>query len=359
MRRSSSVLLPSQHYAQGVEKGNWLEDEAQQKVVQQLDHCFKFLQHKPSMLSRLTLGSIKVPHFYLWGPPGSGKTMLMDTFFALLPFSQKKRVHLHPFLDWLHEDLKRYQGTEDPLLEVARDMGKDCRLLCFDECSISDIGNAMLLGRLLRALAKERVLIIATSNEHPLQLYQGGLQRQNIIPTLEWMVRCFTVTQLGQGIDYRQRHHGQVRRFWCSDSDQEFGKKWEAWLKVQNDQDQQVSSLVIHDREIALRGLGFNAVWFDFKALCMGPRQAKDYQEIAMRFATVFISELPMLGDQQKDAVARFIILIDIFYEQQIRLFIQAEIEIEQLYAGQHYHKKFKRTASRLQAMQTEGYIFP
>ncbi len=353
----STELL--RRYRDDVASGRRKADAAQENAVLALDHvAAALIAHKPpSLFTRLlSKKTAPVKGLYCWGGVGRGKTYLMDLFFDTLPFAQKQRLHFHRFMYWLHNELRQRKGEADPVRQVIAELAQTTRVLCFDEFFVSDIGDAMLLAATLDAMFDNGITLVTTSNIPPSDLYRNGLQRDNFLPAIALIQQHCAVLEVDGGVDYRLRELQQHGVF----------------LTPANDHSEQILSdhfrrlcgsehfstpLVIHDRAIHTRHWGEGIAWFDFSALCMGPRSQADYIELSKSFHTVLISQIPQLNASLDDAARRFIALVDEFYERHVKLIVSCDVSLDAIYVGEQLAFPYARTRSRLQEMQTESYL--
>lgn len=294
---------------------------------------------------------------YLWGGVGRGKTWLMDTFFECLPFERRQRMHFHRFMRHLHQELSGLKQQADPLRLVADRFAARTTVLCFDEFHVSDITDAMLLGRLLEALFERGIALVATSNTRPDELYRDGLQRERFIPAIESLHRHTHVFNLDGGVDYRMRYLDQAQVYYCPatpDSDRALHGHFEHLAPESGSRNVTVE---IEGRRIPVVRRADSVAWFDFAALCQGPRSVSDYIEIARQFQTLIISNIPQLGPADNDAALRFINLVDELYDRNVRLLLSAAVPPDSLYTGERHAAPFQRTASRLVEMQSKAYL--
>jgi cell division protein ZapE len=355
---------PSAHYAAGVAAGEWQADPAQQSALAELDRIHDALvaseDHAAGPLRRL-LSSLRpampVQGLYLWGGVGRGKTFLTELLFEHIPIAAKRRLHFHRFMADVHARLHALREQRDPLRIVARDLAADARLLVLDECIVSDIGDAMLLGHLLELLFARGVTLVATSNIAPKDLYKDGLQRAQFLPAIAAIERHCAVLHLDGARDYRLQHlqHGAT---WCVGS----AAACEARLRASFDRlamglPRLPNALQVNGRPIAARAHADGIVWFDFAALCEGPRAVADYIEIARDFHTVLISGVPLFDALGEDAAKRFVLLIDEFYDRHVNLIASAAAAPTALYRGRRHAAEFARTISRLIDMQSDEYL--
>ncbi|CAG0966759.1 Cell division protein ZapE [Burkholderiales bacterium] len=335
-------------------------DPAQRAAAARLDRLAgelaAFREARQSTLKRL-ISPPPVPHgVYLWGGVGRGKSMLMDAFFGAVAIRRKSRIHFHAFMRDVHVELATLRHEEDPLATVAERVAKRHRLICFDEFHVSDIADAMILGRLLDALVDRGTVFVMTSNFRPDRLWPDGLQRDRFVPAIELIERELDVVEVDGGTDYRLRALEHTRSYLVpagAGADAELARAFDA-MACGPDEDRR---LAIEGRTIPARRRAGSAVWFDFAALCDGPRSQRDYLEIARRFAVVFVSGIPALGPATADQARRFTWLVDILYDHRVKLVASAAVEAGALYREGPAAHEFPRTASRLAEMRTRDYM--
>ncbi len=275
-----------------------------------------------------------VPGLYLWGDVGRGKAFLMDLFFATLPLERKTRIHFHRMMGDVHDRLQAIVDTEDPLDQVAADIARQVKVLCFDEFFVSDIADAMILGRLLDGLFRRGVTLVATSNSRPADLYRNGLQREQFLPVIDLLETHTQVLELGGDTDYRLRLLQQAGTYLTPADDDADARLGHYFLEI-------ASGDVVVGRVLDILGRGIRTercakgvAWFDFKDICDGPRSQQDYIEIARWYPTVIVSNIPVLTADQENQARRFVALVDEFYDRKVKLMVSAAAKIETLYAG-------------------------
>jgi cell division protein ZapE len=294
---------------------------------------------------------------YMWGGVGRGKTFVMDVFFASLPFNDKLRFHFHRLMYRVHKQLAELKDEVDPIDKVAANLAGQARVICFDEFFVTDIGDAMILGRLLSALFDRGVCLVATSNIVPAQLYAGGLQHQRFLPAIDLLTEHTEVFELDAGNDYRLRVLEQAELWHMPASATTEQRLDDFFCALAPDSGTQGLSIEILGRDIVTRRRAEGVAWFDFAELCDGPRSKDDYIELARAFQTVLISDIPELDGHQDDQARRFIALIDEFYDRRVKICASAATPIEDIYTGTRLAAAFKRTASRLSEMQSTRYL--
>jgi len=363
---AAPVNLSSAAYAAGVARGDWQDDPAQHAALRELDriHAALLTPEKRGVFFRL-FGSDGPPAprgLYLWGGVGRGKTFLIDLFFDGLPIEQKRRTHFHRFMREVHAQLRAHAGERDPLVTIARQWRRELRVLVLDEFFVSDIGDAMLLGRLLERLFAEGVALVTSSNTAPQNLYQHGLQRDRFLPAIAQIERHCAVLMLDSPRDYRLRaltRSPVYRAPLDAGSDAWLAQRWhELTAGLPQDPGANASGqLEIEGRVIPVRALAEGHAWFDFAALCEGPRAASDYIEIATEHHTVLLGGIPAFDGHNDDPARRFITLIDELYDRHVNLVCTAAAPAPALYRGNKLAGAFERTASRLIEMQSAQYL--
>ncbi|CAN5237690.1 cell division protein ZapE [soil metagenome] len=294
---------------------------------------------------------------YLWGGVGRGKTWLMDMFFESLPFADKRRRHFHRFMQAVHHELHRLDDRTDPLEAVAAHIAATSRILCFDELFVSDIADAMILGNLFDALFRRGVTLVATSNVPPEDLYEDGLQRQRFLPAIANIEAHTETLHLAGTADYRFRALEKAEIYHSPLDDAADAALAHTFDRVAPDPERQDRPLEIEGRTIAARRRAGGVVWFEFEAICGGPRGTSDYVEIARCFHTVLISNVPVLVETFENEARRFIALVDEFYDRNVKLILSAAAPASELYRGDRLGFEFERTRSRLEEMQTHAYL--
>ena len=348
---------PAERYAQELARPGVVADPAQAGAVAALQRVYDaLLAHPP----RRRLGRLRwhrVDGLYLWGSVGRGKTWLMDAFHESLPFTRKRRTHFHRFMLEVHARRRDHADQQDPIARVAADIATETRVLCFDEFFVSDIADAMILGRLTETLFEHGVTLVATSNTPPDQLYRDGLQRERFLPAIARIRQHCAVLHLDSPTDYRLRAltHAEI---YHAPSDAAAEANLAAWFaELAPEPGRAGGALVLDGRPVPARRLADGVAWFDFAPLCAGARAAADYIELARTHHTVLLSRVPRLGPDDEDAARRFITLVDELYDRAVKLIVAADVPRERLYAGKRLAFEFQRTLSRLQEMQSQEYL--
>jgi cell division protein ZapE len=297
------------------------------------------------------------PGLYLWGAVGRGKTWLMDMFYDSLPFAQKRRRHFHRFMQDVHNGLKEHAGHQAPLELVADGIAAGVEVLCFDEFFVSDIADAMILGTLLGALFERGVTLVATSNSPPEELYRDGLQRQRFLPAIEQIQQHTQVIAMDGGTDYRLRRLTRAGTYLLTETPGTEARLAGLFRGLTHGAAAQAGEIEVAGRKIRAVASNPLAIWFEFQAICEGPRSSEDYIEIARTWPTVLVAHVPVLTAQDEDAARRFIALVDELYDRRVNLVITAAAPLLQLYQGERLQFEFQRVVSRLTEMQTPEYL--
>ncbi|WED43179.1 cell division protein ZapE [Legionella cardiaca] len=345
-----------QQYEAAIESGDIEDDVLQRTVLESMQRLADDLQlPRRSWLNWLQ----KLPQpigLYLYGPVGVGKTYLMDLFYQYVDESQKARIHFHHFMQQIDGQLRQLQGQKDPLRRIASELAKTIRLLCFDEFLVQDVAHAMILAELLQALFSEGVIIVITSNTPPDELYLNGVHRERFLPAIALIKTHCEVISLGEKRDYRlgreSLHTAYLHPLNLATETSLVEQFAVIAKKTENE-----GTLIVQNRSIPYIKCSERAIWFDFKVICNLPRSQLDYLEIADRFDTVFVSNIPALTENDTIYAILLIHFIDVMYDRGIHVVISAAVPVEQLYVQGEMSHEFKRTLSRLQEMQSVDYL--
>jgi cell division protein ZapE len=351
-------------YQESLRRHGHLPDAAQEHAVARLEDLRLRLEDacgdRGGWLGRLRgLGrreSGAVRGLYLWGGVGRGKTFLMDLFRAGLGVPSR-RDHFHRFMKDVHGRLRGLRDLEDPLEHVAAGIARDARVLCLDELFVSDIADAMLLSGLFSGLTRHGVTLVFTSNSPPADLYRDGLQRSRFLPAIALIERCTETVNVDGGHDYRLRQLEKAPLYLAAHEPFADATLAQRFAEIAGEPGEADGTLPVEGREIRTRRRTDDVVWFDFEALCGGPRSAADYVEIARDFHTVFVSGVPVFDASRDDPARRFIALVDEFYDRNVKLVLSASAAPDALYRGERLAFAFERTRSRLAEMQTHDYL--
>jgi len=370
-----SALPPLDAWQQAVDCQGFQPDEAQRNAAQKLQACYQALS--------AGVGRAPTKGVYLWGPVGRGKTWLMDRFFESLTIPAR-RQHFHHFMRWVHQRLFQLTGTAHPLQTLARELARDVRVLCFDELFVNDIGDAVILGGLLRAMFEEGVVLVCTSNQLPEQLYATGHNRERFVPAITAINHFMDVVSVDGGEDHRL-HPGQAhQRYWVTPQHGPSAlvavfERLSGGLSVST------QPVPLGRRHLAVVRSSKTVVWCRYTDLCEQPLAAMDFIELCDRYEAVLLSEVPALSAPQRegriargtedgveqvvagdrelpqlspydDGVRRFIALVDECYDRKVPLYVEAALPMPQLYTEGYLAFAFRRTLSRLQEMQLERF---
>jgi cell division protein ZapE len=293
---------------------------------------------------------------YLWGGVGRGKTFLMDLFHGHVGVPAR-REHFHRFMKDVHARLRRLRDVQDPLPRVAAEMSRDCRVLCLDELYVGDIADAMLLAGLFEGLIACGVTLVFTSNLPPKDLYRDGLQRARFLPAIALIERHTDVVNVDAGNDYRLRQLEKAPLYLDARSPDSRQRLAERYGELSEDESPAPGAVEVEGRRIAFVAATDEVIWFDFRAICDGPRSQSDYVEIARDYHTVLVADVPRFDATLENPARRFVALVDEFYDRGVKLIVTAGAPLEDLYAGERLAFEFARTRSRLAEMQSHDYL--
>ncbi|ACB35145.1 AFG1-family ATPase [Leptothrix cholodnii SP-6] len=342
-----------------IERG-YQADPAQLRAVAALQRCQdEWAAYKSRRSNALTKALVRPPiprGVYMYGGVGRGKSFLMDAFFQAVPLTRKTRLHFHEFMREVHRELQDLKGVQNPLDELGRRIARRFRLICFDEFHVADVTDAMILHRLLDALFRNRVSIITTSNFHPDGLYPNGLHRDRILPAIALLKAQMEVINVDNGTDYRRRTLEHVKLYHTPLGPQADAALGAAFDELAEARDEE-PVLQIEQRSIQARRKAGGVVWFDFKALCGGPRSQNDYLELATQFHTLILSNVPLMPPKLASEARRFTWLVDVLYDRRVKLIVSAAVPPEALYTEGPLAHEFPRTVSRLTEMQSAEFL--
>jgi cell division protein ZapE len=361
-------------YRQLVESGGAQQDPAQELAVEKLEVlCHRLEGYRPGRRRRLFGRAEPEPEgLYLYGDVGRGKSMLMDLFFEIAPQSKKRRVHFHGFMQEVHETIFAWRkmspdererephfvrdAGDDPIAPTAKKIAEGAVLLCFDEFQVSDVADAMILGRLFKALFERGVIVVATSNRDPWSLYEGGLNRPLFEPFISILAERMDIHHLDSPFDYRLRRLGgaQVYHF-------PLGKMADealafAFRALTDQAAGEPVTLQVKGRDLIIGEAARGVARASFAELCERALGAADYLALAEAFHTLILSDIPALSGDKRNEAKRFVTLVDALYEAKVRLIASAEVPIHELYVEGDGSFEFARTASRLVEMQSALY---
>ncbi len=366
----------TQRYRHLVELGEIASDPAQLTIAAALDRLIVDIAGKRLAAKSSALGWLfgkgrdsrePIKGLYIHGGVGRGKTMLMDMYFELVPVRRKRRVHFNAFMADTHDRIQKHRlarkngevKEDDPIPPVARALAEESWVLCFDEFSVSDIADAMILSRLFSMLFQEGVVLVATSNVAPDDLYRDGLNRQLFLPFVALLKRHTEVLAFDAEKDYRLEKFNYLPVYMTPDGPDTDRKMDEAWEAVTHGLKEATAEVAVKGRHIAVPRAAGASARFTFADLCETPLAARDYLAIVTQYDTIFIDHVPVLPEARRNEAKRFILLIDTLYDRQARLVMSAASPPQGLYQGKHGTEafEFQRTASRLMEMQSKDWL--
>ena len=371
---------PLTHYRARLREGEIRPDPAQELAAEKLESLHRALAAYRPTPGRggwkerfgFARGRAEPPQgLYVYGGVGRGKSMLMDLFFRAAPIAAKRRVHFHAFMQEVHARLtamRQHPGIrelrpgkrakdDDILPSIARDIARDCRLLCFDEFQVHDIADAMILGRLFETLFEAGVVVVATSNRPPRDLYENGLQRDSFLPFIALIEKRLDLLQLDSGTDYRLESM-RAMDVYLTPLDASADRRLEDYFaRLTHGADVGPETLTVHGRAVRIPRASDDIAFASFAELCERPLGPADYLAIAGRFDVLLLARIPGMGPARRNEAKRFVTLIDALYEHKVKLICSAERPPEALYPMGDGAFEFERTVSRLHEMRSEGYI--
>lgn len=357
-----------------IASGELSPDADQERAAQALGALQQRLaQWKPGKRGLFSKPKPAPKGLYLWGGVGRGKSMLMDLFYDDAPTRPKRRVHFHEFMQDVHGRIAEWRrlsererkrrpeyvkgAGDDPIPPVARALIGSSRLLCFDEFQVTDIADAMILGRLFEALYAEGIVVVATSNRFPDDLYKDGINRQLFLPFIEELKSRMELFELNGGVDHRLRQLEAAPVYYCPlDTDAELAMD-DAWDRLTHCAASQSCTLIVNGRELVVEREAAGVARFHFEELCARPLGAADYLAIARRFHTLLLDRTPRLSPDKRNEAKRFVTLIDTLYEARSKLVMSADAEPQDLYPDGDGAFEFERTVSRLIEMRSHDYL--
>lgn len=356
----STPISVTKLYEQSLVERGYKADDAQLKGIAALQRCQDEWAGYKSQRSNALTKMLRYPNLprgvYMYGGVGRGKSFIMDCFFNAVPLQRKTRLHFHEFMREVHRQLHELKGVADPLEVLAKRMARRHRLICFDEFHVADVTDAMILHRLLDAMFRHRMSIVTTSNFHPDELYPNGLHRDRILPAIELLKSQLEVINVDSGTDYRRRTLELANLYLTPLTPDVNQQMTDIFDKLAETADED-PALNIEHRVLKAKRRAGGVVWFDFQTLCGGPRSQNDYLELATRFHTIVLSDVPHMPVRLASEARRFTWLVDVLYDRKVKLVISAEVPPEQLYTEGPLSHEFPRTVSRLNEMQSKEYL--
>ena len=348
-------------YALAKQAPGFISDLAQEMAIGYLDRLWGELMAFKQKRNRFLGRSIRSPQspkgLYLWGGVGRGKSFLMDAFYGCLPYRRKRRVHFHAFMAEIHQRLAALKSEENPVDMVAAELAREVRVLCFDEFHVSDIADAMILGRLLEGLFSRGVVMVATSNYEPQNLYFEGQNRSSFLPTIALLESNLQVLNVDGGEDHRLRTLTQAPVFLVPNHAEHEHQLADLFEKMTSGQERLDNNITIWDRPLQAKACTTRAIWFEFETLCFGPRSQADYLYLAQHYQMVFVSNVIQLSAQQRNEARRLTWLIDVFYDYRVKLCATSAVEAAEIYVEGSFAEEFKRTVSRMVEMESTSYL--
>ncbi|MGD0418479.1 MAG: cell division protein ZapE [Xanthobacteraceae bacterium] len=363
-------------YAAGVAAGRIEQDIAQLAVVDMLARLeariveYRLARKSSSlgwMFGSRQKRQSRIKGLYIYGDVGRGKTMLMDLFFESSPVQRKRHAHFHEFMIDMHERIHAIRqkmklgehAAEDPIQQAATELAGEAWLLCFDEFHVTDIADAMILGLLFAQLFEHGVVLVATSNVEPEELYKEGLNRALFVPFIHMLEQHMDIVRLAARTDFRLEKLAGMRVWYVPADAAADAALDDAWRRLAPGRDGEPQELALKRRNVHVPRAAMGVARFSFRDLCEQPLAAADYLRIAHEYHTIILDRIPVTTFETRNAAKRFIILIDTLYDMNVKLIASAEAEPEALYRGDDGFEaqEFKRTASRLIEMRSQGYL--
>lgn len=364
---------PLQRYRELVETGALENDPAQEAAIERLQALEDEMAGARGGFFSLARSRSRPKGVYLWGAVGRGKSVLMDIFVNNSKVRARRRVHFHEFMTETHERIARWRAlterekrrhsgvnrkaVDDPMPPVAHDIAREAELFCFDEFQVTNITDAMILGRLFEALFREGVVVVATSNRRPDDLYKDGLNRQLFLPFIALLKERLDIIELKAARDYRLAQLSGAPVYYAplgNDANRAMDAAWARFICGAREHEDHIE---VKGRTLTVRRAARGAARFDFDDLCACALGATDYLALARRYSTLFIDGVPRMSPAMRDQAARFITLIDTLYETRTKLVCSADAEPDELYVSGDGSFEFERTASRLMEMRSENYL--
>ena len=352
---------PLTWYQVASQQAAFIRDAAQARAIEHLDRLWTELMMFKRKRNRFLGRSLRSPQLpkglYFYGGVGRGKSFLMDAFYGCLPYRRKRRVHFHAFMAEIHQRLRGLKSEANPLKAVAAEIAKETRVLCFDEFHVSDIADAMILGRLLENLFNEGVVLVATSNYAPSELYPQGQNRSSFLPTIALIEEKLTILNVDGGEDYRHRTLTAAEVFYIPANDENERKLADLFTQVTAGQVGRPSEIEIHGRMLRCKKRTDKAIWFDFRMLCFGPRSQADYLYLSEHYEMIFVSGIEKLSQAERAEARRLTWLIDVMYDYRVKFCATCDVPVGEIYVEGDFAQEFVRTASRLTEMQSQEYL--
>lgn len=342
-------------YDAAIYQGDIKDDPLQREVLKYMQRLANELKKSSSSWLYPFIRS-QIRGIYLYGPVGVGKTYLVDLLYQYVEEKKKARFHFHHFMQQIDAQLRQLQGQKNPLHQIAKKLAKSTRVLFFDEFMIHDVAYAMILAELVQALIAHDVILIISSNSAPDDLYRNGVHRQRFLPAIAAIKDNCQILNLNEQKDYRVGRTPLLDAYLFPLNEKTFKTMEKQFALLANECDEE-GVISIQNREISYLKRGEKLIWFAFDILCNQPRSQLDYLEIADKFDTVFVSDVPILSENHTLQAIMFIHFIDVMYDRGIKIIISAEVSAEALYLNGEMKESFQRTLSRLLEMQSVDYL--
>lgn len=343
-----------EHYQAAIDAGDIVDNPSQRALLEPMQRLTEELSTKGKhwfpWRPRQSLQGL-----YIYGSVGAGKTYIVDFFYKYLPERKKARFHFHHFMQQIDANLRKLQGQQDPLRQIARHLAQSTRVLCLDEFLVHDVACAMILAELIQALTAQGVILVISSNTAPDDLYLNGVQRARFLPAIALLKKHCQVLNLSDKRDYRLGREEQFEAYLSPLNDSTHQLMLRQYQQLEPES-QEEGLIRIQNRDIPFVKCGTKVIWFDFNTLCNLPRSQLDYLELADRFDCIFLSNVPSLTEKHTAQTIMFIYLIDVLYDRGIRLMVSAAASVDKLYEKGEMSASFERTRSRLMEMQSIDY---
>jgi cell division protein ZapE len=343
-------MTPLQIYTDKIEQGTIQQDTLQNEVVLGFEDLYQNLNSiKKSWFFK------SKPNFhglYIYGSVGRGKTFLMDLFVDSIDQKLIRRQHFHQFMLWLHQQLRQINNQQNPIDIVIENLSTEISVLCLDEFLVHDITDAMLLAKILFALNKYDINLVTTSNVNPVDLYEGGLQREKFLPAIRWIEDHMNILQLDGSYDYRTQHNNLNKKWFNpinSENETLFEQAFNQLVGLKN---LHMSPITINKRQLNVIKRSDDHIMFEFETLCMQPRNANDFIKLSEQYQSIFLVINAKIDSEDRNTARRFITLIDILYDANIPLYVLSVIGFDKIYQGDELSFEMQRTHSRLSEMQ-------
>lgn len=344
------------HYEAAIKAGEIIDSSRQREVLEALQTISDAVDASHKKKHWWSWKAENPKGLYVYGPVGAGKTYLMNLFYAHLPEAHKKRLHFHHFMQQVDKALRAHQGDKNPLKIIAKELAQEAHVLCLDEFLVEDVADASILAEVLRALFAEGIVLVATANTKPDDLYLNGLHRERFLPAIELIKAHTDVMYLDDHRDYRVGREALPEAYLYPVTADNEALMQQQFLKLSGEAEQTTGVVNIQHRDVAYLGCGKRTIWFDFSVICNMPRSQLDYLELAAQFDIVCVSHVPALGANQPAETVLFIRFVDVMYDEGVHLILLADVPQEAIYLEGPMSKMFERTLSRLREMQSADY---